>query len=207
MSAKLIEQLAQFDAAIVSDCLVGNEHAMSANIKPLAAHFKICGPAFTVKCQPGDNLMMHLAVSKAQPGDVLIATTNQHYEAGYWGEILTIAAMQRGIQGLVIDGSVRDIEQIIDLGFPLFTNSVSIKKAEKKNIGKLQVPIIAGAANVNPGDIILADASGVAIVPFNRLEEIVQAAEEKVEFEKEAIAKLKQGQLTIDMFDLRKYDI
>ncbi|WP_200759724.1 4-carboxy-4-hydroxy-2-oxoadipate aldolase/oxaloacetate decarboxylase [Effusibacillus dendaii] len=203
----LIDQLAQFDAAIVSDCLAGNEQAMSAAIKPLVRNFKICGPALTVKCQPGDNLMLHLAVAQAKPGDVLVATTNQHYEAGYWGEILTIAAKERGISGFVIDGSVRDIEQIIDLEFPVFTHSVSIKKAEKKTVGKLQAPIIVGGVTVNPGDIILADASGVVVVPANRLKEIVRAAEEKVEFEKNVIAKLKQGQLTADLFDLRKYEI
>lgn len=206
-TTSLIEQLAQFDAAIVSDCLVGNEHAMTANIKPLDRQFKLCGPALTIKCHPGDNLMLHLAVAQANPGDVLVATTNQHYEAGYWGEILTIAAMERNIKGLVIDGSVRDIEQIIDLGFPVFTHSVSIKKAEKKNIGKLNAPIVAGGMVVKPGDIILADASGVAVVPSNRLEEIVRAAQEKVEFEKTVIDQLKQGQLTADLFDLRKYEI
>ncbi|ALS22942.1 RraA family protein [Paenibacillus naphthalenovorans] len=206
-AAALTEQLAQFDAAIVSDCLTGNEHAMTANIKPLDRRFKLCGPALTVKCHPGDNLMLHLAVASAKPGDVLVATTNQHYEAGYWGEILTIAAMERNIKGLVIDGSVRDIEQIIDLGFPVFTHSVSIKKAEKKNTGRLNAPIVAGGTIVHPGDIILADASGVAVVPSNRLEEIVRAAQEKVEFEKTVIEQLKQGKLTADLFDLRKYEI
>jgi 4-hydroxy-4-methyl-2-oxoglutarate aldolase len=202
----LIEQLAQFDAAIVSDCLVGNEHALSANIKPLDRNTKICGPALTVKCQPQDNLMLHLAVAQAKPGDVLIATTNHHYEAGYWGEILTIAAMERGIKGLIIDGGVRDIEPIMDLGFPVFTHSVSIKKAEKKHAGKLNVPIVVGGVTVNQGDIVLADASGVVIVPAGRLKEIVQAAQEKVDFEKTVIDKLKQGQLTADLFDLRKYE-
>jgi 4-hydroxy-4-methyl-2-oxoglutarate aldolase len=205
-TAKLIAQLAQFDAAIVSDCLVGNEHAMSAYIKPLDRKTKICGPALTVKCQPQDNLMLHLAVAQAEPGDVLVATTNQHYEAGYWGEILTIAAMERGIQGLVIDGSVRDIEPIMELGYPVFTHSVSIKKADKKNLGKLNIPIVAGGITVRPGDIILADASGVAVVPLHRLEEIVKAAEEKVEFEKMVIGQLKQGQLTVDLFELRKFE-
>lgn len=205
-TAALIERLAQFDAAIVSDCLVGNEQAMSARIKPLDRGMKICGPALTVKCQPQDNLMLHLAVAQAKPGDVLVATTNQHYEAGCWGEILTIAAMKRGIKGLVIDGSVRDIEPIMDLGFPVFTHSVSIKKAEKKNRGTLNAPIVAGGVMVNPGDIMLADASGVVVVPAHRLEEIVQAAQEKVDFEKTAIGKLEQGQLTVDLFDLRKYE-
>jgi 4-hydroxy-4-methyl-2-oxoglutarate aldolase len=206
MTPTLIEQLVQFDAAIVSDCLVGNEHALSALIKPLDRGTKICGPALTVKCQPQDNLMLHLAVAQAKPGDVLVATTNQHYEAGYWGEILTIAAMERGIKGLIIDGSVRDIEPIMDLGFPIFTHSISIKKAEKKNVGKLNAPIVVGGVTVNQGDIVLADASGVVIVPADRLEEIVQAAQEKVDFEKTVIEKLKQGQLTADLFDLRKYE-
>jgi 4-hydroxy-4-methyl-2-oxoglutarate aldolase len=206
MTRTLIEQLVQFDAAIVSDCLVGNEHALSAHIKPLDRGTKICGPALTVKCQPQDNLMLHLAVAQAKPGDVLVATTNQHYEAGYWGEILTIAAMERGIKGLIIDGSVRDIEPIMDLGFPIFTHSISIKKAEKKNVGKLNAPIVVGGVTVNQGDIVLADASGVVIVPAHRLEEIVQAAQEKVDFEKTVIEKLKQGQFTADLFDLRKYE-
>ncbi|PZE21092.1 RraA family protein [Paenibacillus xerothermodurans] len=203
----LIRQLVRFDAAIVSDCLAGNEHAMSAAIKPLDPAWKLCGPAFTVNCRPGDNLMLHLAVAHAKPGDVLVACTNQHYEAGYWGEILTIAAMERGIAGLVIDGSVRDVAPIVQLGYPVFTRAVSIKKAEKNNVGKLQSPTVVGGVMVHPGDVILADGSGIAVVPAARLEEVVRAAEEKVAFEQKIIEQLRQGYFTVDLFDLRKYEV
>ncbi|WCK56414.1 RraA family protein [Aneurinibacillus sp. Ricciae_BoGa-3] len=203
----LIERLSQFDSAIVSDCLMDNSFAMDNGIKPLASNHKICGPALTVQCPPRDNLMLHLAVSKAQPRDVIVASMSNHYEGGAWGEILTVAAKQQQVAGLVVDGSVRDTQQIIDMQFPLFTRGISIKKTDKKNAGKLGVPVIVGGVTVNPGDIILGDADGVVVIPGNRLEDIVIKAEEKVNAEKEIIAQLHDGHLTVDLFDLRKYDI
>ncbi|WP_134703980.1 RraA family protein [Ammoniphilus sp. YIM 78166] len=202
----LIEQLAQYDTAIVSDCFKDNSHAMDAGIKPLAPHQKVCGPAFTVLCPPRDNLTLHLAVSKAQPGEVLVASMSSHYEGGAWGEILTIAALQQGIAGLVIDGSVRDTQPIIGMNFPVLTRGISIKGTDKKNPGKLGASINVGGVTVNPGDIILGDADGVVVIPSERLEEIVAKAEEKVKAEKEIIKQLHQGKMTVDMFDLRKYD-
>ncbi|WP_211236981.1 4-carboxy-4-hydroxy-2-oxoadipate aldolase/oxaloacetate decarboxylase [Aneurinibacillus terranovensis] len=204
--SEIINTLLEFDTAIVSDCLAGNQQAMDRGIKPLDAQNKICGQAFTVHCPPGDNLMLHLAVSKAQPGDILVASTNGYYEGGAWGEIITIAAQERGIQAVVIDGSIRDSQQIMELGFPIFTRSISIKKTEKKNIGKLNVPVLVGGVWVNPGDIILGNADGVVVIPRDHLEEIAGKAQEKVEFEQEIIERIKQGELTVDLFDLRKYE-
>lgn len=203
----LIEKLAQYDSAIVSDCLMDNGFAMDNGIKPLAVNQKICGPAFTVLCPPRDNLMLHLAVSRAQPGDVLVASMNHHYEGGAWGEILTVAAKNQLVAGLVIDGSVRDTQQIVGMNFPVFTRNISIKKTEKKNTGKLGVPVIVGGVTVNPGDIILGDADGVVVVPSHLLGDIVAKAEEKVNAEKEIIEQLNNEKLTVDLFDLRKYDI
>ncbi|WP_047153932.1 RraA family protein [Aneurinibacillus tyrosinisolvens] len=203
----LLEKLSQFDSAIVSDCLMDNSFAMDNGIKPLAQDQKICGPAFTLLCPPRDNLMLHLAVSKAQPGDVLVASMSNHYEGGAWGEILTVAAQHQQIAGLVIDGSVRDTQQIIEMNFPLFTRGISIKKTDKKNAGKIGVPVTVGGVTVNPGDIILGDADGVVVIPADELENIVTLAEEKVNAEKGIIEQLNRGKLTVDLFDLRKYDI
>jgi 4-hydroxy-4-methyl-2-oxoglutarate aldolase len=203
----LIERLSQFDSAIVSDCLMDNSFAIDNGIKPLASNQKICGPALTVQCPPRDNLMLHLAVSKAQPGDVIVASMSNHYEGGAWGEILTVAAQNQQVAGLVIDGSVRDTQQIIEMNFPLFTRGISIKKTDKKNVGKIGTPVIVGGVTINPGDIILGDADGVVVIPRDRLEDIVIKAEEKVNAEKEIIQQLNAGRLTVDLFDLRKYDI
>lgn len=203
----LLEKMAEFDTAIVSDCLMDNRHAMDHVIKPLAQYQKICGPALTVQCVPCDNLMLHLAVAKAQPGDVLVASMSNHYEGGAWGEILTVAAQNQNVAGLVIDGSVRDTQQIIDMKFPVFTRGISIKKTDKKNLGKIGTPVIVGGVTVNQGDIILGDADGVVVISSNHLEEVVFKAEEKVQAEKEIIRQLNEGILTADLFDLRKYDV
>ncbi|GAB7389088.1 4-carboxy-4-hydroxy-2-oxoadipate aldolase/oxaloacetate decarboxylase [Bacillaceae bacterium] len=204
---ELLAKLQNFDSAVVSDCLMDNSRAMDMGIKPLAKHQRICGPAFTVFCPPRDNLMLHLAVAKAQPGDVLVASMSDHYEGGAWGEILTVAAQKRNIAGLVIDGSVRDTEQIIELNFPVFSRGISIKKTDKKNVGKIGEPVVVGGVTVYPGDIILGDADGVVVIPQDRLEEVVTKAEEKVKAEKEIIQQLRAGKLTVDLFDLRQFDV
>lgn len=203
VSKELIERLSQFSSATVYEAN-GQNGAMFSYIKPIDESMKLCGPAVTVLSRAGDNLMIHKAISVAQPGDILVVNIGDYEEAGAWGEIATVAAMERGIRGLVIDGGVRDTQAIKALGFPVFCRSVSIKATTKKLIGYINHPITCGGVIVNPGDVILGDADGVVVVKKEDVEEVIKKAEDKESFERKVIEELRQGKLTLDLLNLRQ---
>lgn len=199
----LIERLSQFSSATVYEAN-GQKGAMLSYIKPIDEDMKICGPAFTVLSRAGDNLMLHKAISIAEPGDVLVVNIGDYEEAGAWGEIATVAAMERGIKGLIIDGGVRDTQAIKSLGFPVFCRSISIKATTKKLLGYINHPITCGGVTVNPGDIVLGDADGVVVIKREDVEEVIKRAEERESFERRVIEELRKGKLTIDLLNLRQ---
>lgn len=199
----LIDRLSQFSSATVYEAN-GQKGAMLSYIKPIDENMKVCGPAFTVLSRAGDNLMLHKAISIAEPGDVLVVNIGDYEEAGAWGEIATVAAMERGIKGLIIDGGVRDTQAIKSLGFPVFCRSISIKATTKKLIGYINHPITCGGVTVNPGDIVLGDADGVVVIKREDVEEVIKRAEERENFERRVIEELRKGKLTIDLLNLRQ---
>lgn len=199
----LIERLSQFSSATVYEAN-GQKGAMLSYIKPIDEDMKICGPAFTVLSRAGDNLMLHKAISIAEPGDVLVVNIGDYEEAGAWGEIATVAAMERGIKGLIIDGGVRDTQAIKSLGFPVFCRSISIKATTKKLLGYINHPITCGGVTVNPGDIVLGDADGVVVIKREDVEEVIKRAAERENFERRVIEELRKGKLTIDLLNLRQ---
>jgi 4-hydroxy-4-methyl-2-oxoglutarate aldolase len=180
----------------------GRVGAMDHDIKPLAWEMRVCGPAFTVWCPPGDNLMLHRAVAAAQPGDVLVADTGGYLEAGCWGEILTVAACERRLGGFVTNGAIRDAAVIRALGFPVFCRAVSMKATVKKTPGGLGEPVCCGGVYVAPGDLVLGDGDGVVVVPQERLEETLARAAERVRTEESIIDALKQGKTTLELMGL-----
>jgi 4-hydroxy-4-methyl-2-oxoglutarate aldolase len=190
------------EAALLHEAL-GKRGALQHDVRPAWTGAKILGRALTVRSAPGDNLMLHVAVSIAQPGDVLVVTCDGFLEAGIWGEIITIAAQARGIRGLVTDGAVRDTEQVARLGFPVFSRGLSIKGTTKRQKGELNQPITIAGALVNPGDYVVADNDGVVIVPADEIDAAVAKADEIREREARVIAKLKQGELTLDLLGFR----
>ncbi|MBP8638329.1 MAG: 4-carboxy-4-hydroxy-2-oxoadipate aldolase/oxaloacetate decarboxylase [Dictyoglomi bacterium] len=203
INKELIYKLSQFSSATVYEAN-GQRGAMFSYIKPIDENMKICGSACTVLSRAGDNLMLHKAISVAQPGDILVVNIGEYQEAGAWGEIATVAAMERGISGLVIDGGVRDTQAVKSLGFPVFCRSVSIKATTKKLIGFINHPITCAGVSINPGDIVLGDADGVVVVRKEDVEEVIKKAEEREKFERGVIEGLKQGKLTLDLLNLRQ---
>lgn len=203
ISKDLIDRLSEFSSATVYEAN-GQKGAMLSYIKPLDESMKVCGTAITVLSRAGDNLMLHKAISIAQPGDVLVVNIGEYEEAGAWGEIATVAAIERGIKGLIIDGGVRDTQAIKSLGFPVFCRSISIKATTKKLIGYINHPISCGGVIVNPGDIVLGDADGVVVIKREDVKEVIKKAEERENFERRVIEELKKGKLTIDLLNLRQ---
>ena len=152
----------------------GKRGALTSAIKPVAAGMKVCGPALTVLCRSKDNLMLHKAIAVAQPGDVLIAATEDRAEAGFWGEIMTVSAQANGIAGLVIDNCVRDAGEIATSGFPVFSRGLSIRGTVKGSLGLINHPTVCGEALVYPGDLVLGDEDGVVIVAREAAEEVLE---------------------------------
>ncbi len=198
----LVQKLNNISAATVHEVL-GKKGAIDSGIKSLASNMKVCGVAVTVKCPAGDNLTIHAALSIAKQGDVLVVDAGGYKEAGAWGEITTVAALSKGIEGLVIDGAVRDVEAICECDFPVFARSVSMKGTTKKTMGDINTDIVCGGILVHPGDIVLGDRDGVVVIPKEEAAHAYQKAVEKEGKEAEVIERLKKGELTIDILGFR----
>ena len=150
---------------------------MEHTIKPLARGMKLCGPAFTVKAQAGDNVMILRAIRDAQPGDVIVVDCGRCVESGPFGELTATECKTKGLGGFVTTGSVRDSAAIIEMGFPVFSSGISIVGTVKESLGLINHPISAGAVIVRPGDLILGDDDGIVVVPQERLEEVLKKSE------------------------------
>lgn len=193
--------LRQLGAATIYEAQ-GAKGALDHGIKPIDPTVRLAGPALTVDCRPADNLMLHYAVQKARPGDVLVVDAKAFMEAGPWGDVLTLQAMQLGIAGLVINGCVRDANLIIELGFPVFCRGLSIKGTGKFQPGRINVPITIGDTLIHPGDYIVGDRDGVAVIPAGELEQTLSrslAREEKEAGQRKAI---EQGVYTTELLGL-----
>lgn len=163
ISSEKLAQLRDLGTATVYEAQ-GAKGALDSGMKPIDPTIRLAGPALTVDARPADNLILHYAVLKAKPGDVLVVDAKGFMEAGPWGDVLTLQAMNLGIAGLVINGCVRDANLIIDLGFPVFCRGLSIKGTGKNQPGKVNVPICIGDAVIRPGDIIVGDRDGLVVV-------------------------------------------
>ncbi|WP_395474583.1 RraA family protein [Saccharopolyspora spinosa] len=162
-TADQLARLKELGAATVHEAQ-GGTGALDSAVKPLHPAMAVAGPALTVDCKPADNLAIQHAVTLARPGDVLVVDAKAFLEAGPWGDILTLYAQQVGITGLVIDGSVRDSQAIVDMGFPVFCRGICIKGTGKNQPGKVNETIICGGVTINPGDVVVGDADGVVVV-------------------------------------------
>jgi 4-hydroxy-4-methyl-2-oxoglutarate aldolase len=163
---------------------------------------RVAGPAFTVETPPGNNLFLHRALAEAAPGDVLVVATSAYHEAGYWGDIMTVAALARGLAGLVIDGCVRDSEAIARLDFPVFARGLSIRGTKKDPAapGSLLAGIDLGEARVEPGDLIVGDADGVVVVSRARVAEVLEKAREREGREADIVERLRKGETTLEIY-------
>ena len=178
--------------------------AVSNMIRSMATGVVLCGSAVTVSCTPGDNLGLHVAIALSKPDDVLVATVNNHPEFGYWGEIMAVAALQKGISGLVIDGCVRDFAQLRRLHFPAFASGLCIKGTSKKSFHSINYPITVGKILIHPGDLILGDDDGLVVIAHDYVSEAIKMAIQRQEKEAWIIENLKKGKTTLELFGLDK---
>jgi 4-hydroxy-4-methyl-2-oxoglutarate aldolase len=195
---KLIEAYRELGAATVYEA-AGRVGSVSPAIKPLAKGVHILGPAVTVLCHPRDNLMLHKALQIAQPGDVLVASTGGYPDAGYWGGLMATSAMARKVAGLAIDGCVRDSEEMVRMGFPIFCRGTCMQGTTKGVLGTVNLPILFGEVMVNPGDLVLGDDDGIVIVAAKDLEKVLAASRKRVENEVQKAAALKSGTSSMEL--------
>ncbi len=197
--AALVRAIAGFSAATLHEA---GGKPLPSSIKPIVAAWRVCGPAVTVRTAPGDNLWLHRALAFAGAGDVLVVDVGGRAEAGYWGEIMTVAALARGLAGLVIDGCVRDGERLARAGFPVFACGLCVRGTTKapRARGFINREVRIGDVVVAPGDLVRGDRDGVVSVPRGRLARVVAAAKAREAKEARIKAGLRAGRTTLEIY-------
>ncbi|OBZ95731.1 S-adenosylmethionine: 2-demethylmenaquinone methyltransferase [Pararhizobium polonicum] len=202
-SREAVEAIAKFSPATLHEAQ-GRKGALSSRLKPVDYRMKLCGPAFTVKCAPRDNIMLQLAINYAQPGDIVVVSAGEYEEAGSFGDVLANACLAKGIGGLVTDTGVRDTLQLRDLGFPVFSLSVCIKGTVKETLGAVNDPITIGDELVFPGDIIVGDADGLVVVRKDEALAVAELAQAREDAEAGYIAAYKAGKSVVEVSNLEQ---
>jgi 4-hydroxy-4-methyl-2-oxoglutarate aldolase len=175
---------------------------MPARVRPVWAGAVVAAPAYPVRCTPGDNLAVHVAVARAPEGSVLVVDVGDVPARGYWGEVLTTAAQSRGLAGLVIDGGVRDVAALERLGFPVFSRMVSLPGATKSLPGTVGAGTEVAGVPVATGDWVVGDVDGVVVVPGAELGAILEAGRQRESKEAGYFAALRNGANTVELLDL-----
>jgi regulator of RNase E activity RraA len=190
---KILDCFRGIGAPNVADAM-GRFNFMDAGMQSRTG-LPLCGLAVTVRTRPADNLMIHKALEVAEPGDVIVVTTCGDMASAVFGDLMCTTAAAKKLGGIVVDGAIRDVEGIAKLGFPAFSRSVSPGSCDKDGPGEVNVPIACGGVVVSPGDIVVGDASGVAVVPRGDAEEVLSLVVELMERESKRVAEIKSGVL------------
>ncbi len=175
--------------------------AIDPAIRPVWVGAAVAAPAYPVRCCPGDNLAIHLAVERAPRGSVLVVTADD-FVAGYWGEVLTVAAEAAGIVGLVIDGGVRDVAALARRRFPVFSRGICVRGTIKASAPSVGQPILMSGVRIEAGDLVVADDDGVVVLPSAWIDDVLTAGEARAEKEAEFMRRLASGETTVDLLGL-----
>ena len=195
----MIHELSKFSTATIHEAL-GKSGNLPSAIKPIARGMKVCGPAYTVQTIACDNKIIHRAYANANSGDVLVVHCSDYYEAGYWGDLMSLGAKTKGIAGLVIDACVRDADDIEAMNFPVFSRGLCIRGTSSLEGGTLNKSIVIGGVTINPGDIIVGDRDGVVVVPKELLAETIEKAKAREIREESIREQLRQGKTSIEIY-------
>ena len=196
-------ELARLGVATVHEAQ-GKTGLVDLPLVQVVPNSRAAGPALTVLCGNGDNLMAHAAVAQAEPGDVIVLTMPDPSPVALIGDLLATQALDQGVAAMLVDGAVRDVDELRALGLPIWARYVRAQGATKEKIGELATPLVVGGAHVGPGDVVVLDADGAVVVELDRVEEVVTAAREREARESELRARYATGERSYDVNDLRR---
>jgi 4-hydroxy-4-methyl-2-oxoglutarate aldolase len=200
--AETIRLLGELGVATVHEAQ-GRSGLMRPYMRPVYAAARLSGSAVTVLCPPGDNLMIHAAMDVVDPGDVLVVAVTSESHDGMFGDLLAESCHAHGVVGLVIDAGVRDTAELTAMSFPVWAKAVSAQGTVKATAGCVNVEVVCAGALVRPGDVIVADQDGVVVVPRKTAVETARLGDQRRAREERSRARLKSGELGLDMYNLR----
>lgn len=200
--AETVRLLGELGVATVHEAQ-GRTGLLRPYMRPIYPAAKVAGPAVTVLCHPGDNLMIHAAIEVCKPGDVLVVASLSDSTDGMFGELLGVSCRAHGVAGLIIDAGVRDTADLTAMQFPVWAKAVSAQGTVKASAGSVNVAIVCAGAMVDPGDVIVGDADGVVVVPRHAAAEIAELGDQRRAKEEKSRQRLSKGELGVDFYGLR----
>ena len=200
--AGAVKALGELGVATVHEAQV-RTGLMRPYMRPIYPTAKAAGTAITISCHPGDNIMIHAAIEFCRQGDVLVVTTTSESTDGMFGELLAESARAHGVVGLIIDAGVRDVHDLTEMQFPVWSKAVSAQGTVKATLGSVNIPVTCAGQLIRPGDAVIGDLDGVVVVPREDVPEVVVASQQRIAKEEKNRERLRAGEAGLDMYGLR----